>query len=574
MEFLKNIFLFCFRLFKKVSKKNLNLIEDTRDITYKQLLDQKIFNPTYIIRINILETKLKKYSPFTLMTYSILLFIIFIQLTKYLKKSYNILKNISIKQIKEYFILLVLKLPKYKSQLNKAKEDLRNELPKVFKNSTFEKIEFHDNQQDDFTIIQKLSQMSKGDEKTIKCGKLTGAVYCDNIKIQNIATEALKIYSYSNLLHADMYCAARFIESELIKIGLNLFNGKEDSCGMTTSGGTMSILTAMYVYIKRGRENGIENPEIVVPETVHAAFFKACEMFRAKLITIPIDPVTCQVNLSKLKNAIGKNTVCIAGSCPNFPHAIADDIEKLSDIALRYKIPLHVDCCLGGFLIAFYNKANIKIPKFDFTLPGITSISADLHKYGLCPKGISLLLFSKKEYRRYAYFIYPHFMGGSYITTSFDGSRTAGLIASSYAVLTYLGKNYYTNIAKRINQAVINTREFIKKECPKLKLLGEPYICGIAFYGDKIDYVYDYLHKKGWHTNFIMNPPGVSFIYTSANMENDKEFMKDLKEGYDKIQKGEFWELEPSTKVYGMSVPLPTSVATFAFDAYADALLD
>ena len=121
MEFLKNIFLFCFRLFKKVSKKNLNLIEDTRDITYKKLLDQKIFNPTYIIRINILETKLKKYSPFTLMTYSILLFIIFIQLTKYLKKSYNILKNISIKQIKEYFILLVLKLPKYKSQLNKAK---------------------------------------------------------------------------------------------------------------------------------------------------------------------------------------------------------------------------------------------------------------------------------------------------------------------------------------------------------------------------------------------------------------------------------------------------------------------
>ena len=574
MDNIKKCFLIFFRIFKRCSRKILNNVEGVYDIMNKKLSDNDVIPKNYITRVNDLELNLKAYSPFTIMTYTIILLILFKIIKKIIKKSYNIIQNISIKKIKEFFILLVLKLPKYKNELSKAKQEMKTILPKIFKNASFKKIEFRDNKQDEYSILQKLSQMSHSDDKMVNCGKLTGAVYCNDNKIHNIAGEAAKIYSYSNLLHADMYCSVRFIESQVIKIGLDLFNGKEDSCGMTTSGGTMSILTAMYVYIKRGRKNGIENPEIIVPITAHAAFNKACEMFRAKLITIPIDNVTCQVNINKVKNAISKNTVCIVGSCPNFPHTIADDIEKLSDLAIKYKIPLHVDCCLGGFLIAFYNKANIKIPKFDFILPGVTSISADLHKYGLCPKGISLLLFSKREYRRYAYFIFPHFMGGTYITTAFDGSRTGCLIASAYAVLTSLGKNYYTNIAKRINEAVIKTREFIKKQCPKIKILGEPFICGIAITGDKIEYIYDFLQKKGWHTNYIMNPVGVSFVFTSANMENDKQLMSDIKEAYDKIEKNDLWDLATSTKLYGMTVPLPESVASNTLDIYGDALLD
>ena len=574
MEYLKKSFLIIFRIFKRLSRKGLNLIENTHDLMYKNLSNLDFIPKKYFTRLNDLELNLKTYSPFTLMTYAIILLIIFQLTKKVIKKSYNFIQNISLKKIKDFFIILILKLPKYQNEILKAKQEMKIILPKIFKNNSYKKIEFHDNKQDEYSVLQKLSQMSRVDDKIINSGKLTGAVYCGDNKIQNIAGDAAKLYVYSNLLHADMYCSARFIESQVIKIGLDLFNGKEDSCGMTTSGGTMSILAAMYAYIKRGRNNGIENPEIIVPITAHAAFFKAAEIFRAKLITIPIDPITCQVNLSKVKSAISKNTVCIVGSCPNFPHTIADDIEKLSDLALKYKVPLHVDCCLGGFLIVFYNKANIKIPKYDFTLPGVTSISADLHKYGLCPKGISLLLFSKREYRRFAYFIYPHFMGGTYITTSFDGSRTGCLIASAYAVLTSLGKNYYTNIAKRIHEAVVKTRDFIKKECPKLKIFGEPFICGVAFKGDKIEYIYDYLQKKGWHTNYIMNPVGISFVFTSANMENDKEFMKDIKEVYDKIEKNELWELATSTKLYGMTVPLPESVASNTLDIYADALLD
>ena len=336
----------------------------------------------------------------------------------------------------------------------------------------------------------------------------------------------------------------------------------------------MSILTAMYAYIHRARENGIKKPEIICPDSAHAAFFKACYMFRAKCIKIPLDPKTYQIDLNKAKKAINKNTACIVGSCPNFPHSLMDDIEGLNEIALKYKIPLHVDCCLGGFLVAFYNRANIKIPKFDFTLPGVTSISADLHKYGLCPKGISLLMYSKHEYRKYNYFTYPHFMGGFYCTPGFDGSRTAGISAASYAVLTSLGKNYYINIAKRINKAVVKVKEVVRKECPLFKIIGDPFICGFAITGEKMDYLYDILDKKGWHLNMLINPLGVGFIFTSANMENDDELIKDIKEAHEKIKTNNLEELSKKTKLYGMSIPLPENIAKNALDALCDAILD
>jgi sphinganine-1-phosphate aldolase len=444
----------------------------------------------------------------------------------------------------------------------------------LFKQNKFKKIDFFDNGQDEYTILKKLENFAKSDEISSSCGKLTGTVYCKDDKINRIAARALEIFSYSNLLHPDLYCGARFIESQLIKIGLELFNGKEDSCGMTTSGGTMSILTAMYSYIHRARVNGIKKPEIICPLSVHAAFFKACSMFKAKCIKIPLDPLTYQVDLNKVKKAINKNTACIVGSCPNFPHSVMDNIEGLNEIAVKYKVPLHVDCCLGGFLVAFYSRANIKIPKFDFSLPGVTSISADLHKYGLCPKGISLLMYSKHEYRKYNYFTYPHFMGGFYCTPGFDGSRTAGISAASYAVLTSLGRNYYINVAKRINQAVLKVKEFVKKNCPLFKIIGDPFICGFAITGDKMDYLYDILAKKGWHVNMLIKPYGIGFIFTSANMENDAQLINDIKEAHEKISKNELEELSKMTKIYGMAIPLPESIAKKSLDALCDAILD
>ena len=383
------------------------------------------------------------------------------------------------------------------------------------------------------------------------------------------------MFLYANLLHTDLYTYARYMESELIKIGLELFNGGEDSCGLTTNGGSMSIINAVYAYATRARRNGVKKPELIIPTSAHAAFEKSCEMFNVKCIKIPLNRTDYKVNIRLVEKNISKNTICIVGSFPNFPHCVTDDIESLSKLAVKYKVPLHVDCCLGGFLIAFHERAGIlNTPRFDFRLPGVTSISADLHKYGLCPKGISLLLFSKHEYRRNIYFLFPHWQGGTYVTPSFEGSRTAALIASSYAILNSMGREFYAQNAKRIYDAVIKVKEFIKKECDIIEVIGDPSICGVSFTGKYIPFFYDLLCEKGFHVNYLYEPEAVGYIFTSANVGNVDIYIKSLKEAHDKIKKERPAKISDKAKLYGMGITLPLSVAKYALDVICDAALD
>ena len=163
----------------------------------------------------------------------------------------------------------------------------------------------------------------------------------------------------------------------------------------------------------------------------------------------------------------------------------------------KYKIPLHVDACLGGFLIAFYQAANVNFPKFDFRLPGVTSISADTHKYGLCPKGSSVLMYSDREYRKHQYFIYPHFMGGLYPSPGFEGSRSPVAAIAAYAIIIHLGKNRYVSQAKIISEAVKKIKTYIRKNLSELEVIGDPQICSVAITGKLSLAVYDKMNEIG-----------------------------------------------------------------------------
>ena len=554
-------------------KNILNLLENCHNKCYKLISSKNILNPIYFSKISSFEEQLKSYSPFTLIVFGlflVFLFFLFKKIFKKLKKLIHFFQN-----FKENIAILYCKLPGPKAQLTQARMQIKDEFKKMFKSSKFKKIEFHDNKQDYTKVLAKMEQNVSSDNTKAECGKLTGAVYCTNDQIRYIAAEAAKMFLYSNLLHTDLYTYGRYLESELIKIGVDLFNGGEDACGLTTSCGTMSLINAMYAYSQRARRMGIKKPELVVPITAHAGFDKACDLFLIKCIKIPLNKNDNKVNIKLVEKNITKNTICIVGSFPNFPHCVCDDIEALSKLAVKYKVPLHVDCCLGGFLVAFHERAGITTtPKFDFRLPGVTSISADLHKYGLCPKGISLLLFSNHEYRKNIYFIYPHWLGGTYITPSFEGSRTGGLVASSYAILTSMGKEFYAKNAKEIFDAVKKTREFINKECDLIHVMGEPFVCGVSFTGKYIPNFYDLMSEKGYNVNYLNNPEGISFIYTSSNVKNVDQYIKDLKEVHDKIKKEKPTKISDKAKLYGMSFQLPESVARNAMDVIADAILD
>ena len=568
METLTKLFSFS----KKAFKLGLDLLENCHTYFYSIMNSQNIIPKKYITKISLFEEQLKSYSSFTLICMSLLLIFLFnllkIFYSYFLKIVYFFIN------IKENLALLYIKLPGPKKQLSEAKMKIDAEFKKMF-SKKFKKIEFYDNKQDYTKILSKMEQNFSGDNTKIQSGKLTGSVYCLNDQIKYIAGEAAKMFLYSNLLHPDIYSYTRYIESELIKIGIQLFNGKKDACGITTNGGTMSIINAIYSYVNRGRKLGIKNPEIIISITAHCAFEKACEIFGVKCIKIPLDKKTYQINLSLVEKNISKNTICLVGSFPNFPHCISDDIEKLSKLGIKYNIPVHCDCCLGGFLVAFHERAGINdTPLFDFRLPGVTSISADLHKYGLCPKGISLLLFSKHEYRRNLFFIYPHWPGSTYITPSFEGSRTGALIAASFAILTSMGKEFYSNNALEIYNAVKKVKEFIKKNCDLIEVIGNPFICGVSFTGKYIPNFYDMITEKGFAVNYLNSPEGIGFIFTSANVKNADNYMKTLKEINDKLKIEKPQKCSEVAKLYGLSYNLPIGIATGAIESYPDIILD
>lgn len=561
-----------FSLSKKAFKLGLDSLENCHTYFYSIMNSQNIIPKKYITKISLFEEQLKSYSSFTLICMSLLLIFLFnlikIFYSYFLKIVYFFIN------IKENLALLYIKLPGPKKQLSEAKMKIDAEFKKMF-SKKFKKIEFYDNKQDYTKILSKMEQNFSGDNTKIQSGKLTGSVYCLNDQIRYIAGEATKIFLYSNLLHPDIYSYTRYIERELIKIGIQLFNGKKDACGITTNGGTMSIINAIYSYVNRGRKLGIKNPEIIISITAHCAFEKACEIFGVKCIKIPLDKKTYQINLSLVEKNISKNTICLVGSFPNFPHCVSDDIEKLSKLGIKYNIPVHCDCCLGGFLVAFHERAGINdTPLFDFRLPGVTSISADLHKYGLCPKGISLLLFSKHEYRRNLFFIYPHWPGSTYITPSFEGSRTGALIAASFAILTSMGKEFFSNNALEIYNAVKKVKEFIKKNCDLIEVIGNPFICGVSFTGKYIPNFYDMITEKGFAVNYLNSPEGIGFIFTSANVKNADNYMKTLKEINDKLKIEKPQKCSEVAKLYGLSYNLPIGIATGAIESYPDIILD
>ncbi|KAI5646486.1 pyridoxal-dependent decarboxylase conserved domain-containing protein [Phthorimaea operculella] len=211
-------------------------------------------------------------------------------------------------------------------------------------------------------------------------GSLSGAVYHVDQEIARVACEAYALTAYSNPLHADVFPGINKMEAEIVRFAIELFHGDDECCGTMTTGGTESIIMACKAFRDYAYEKGITNPQIIVPSTVHSAFDKAAQYLGLSVKTIPVKPDTMTVDVNAVRRAISRRTCLIVGSAPNFPYGTMDDINALSDLALEYDIPLHVDACLGGFVAAFMPQAGHPVPVFDFRLPGVASISADTHK--------------------------------------------------------------------------------------------------------------------------------------------------------------------------------------------------
>ena len=377
-------------------------------------------------------------------------------------------------------------------------------------------------------ILIELAAMAEEENTRWKNGRVSGTFYHADDAHREFLNRVAALFTHMNTIQFDL-CPSMFkMESEIISMTAKMLNGDRVSehnpenavCGTMTSGGTESILMAMKVYRDWAREEkGITKPEIIMPHTAHPAFDKAGEYFGIRIVHVPVSAPDFRVDPLAMEAEITPDTVAIVGSAGNYPYGLIDPLEALSDIALRHKIGFHVDGCLGGFILPWIEKLGYNVPVFDFRLPGLTSISADTHKFGYSLKGTSVVLYCNHKLRRYQYFNVPDWPGGSYASPTAAGSRSGGLTAAAWATMVYLGEEGYLECARRIMEVAEALKAGIK-EIPELTIIGEPTSI-ISFRSDEVDiyHVNDFMKNKGWRYNVLQLPPALHFCVTMPQTE-------------------------------------------------------
>lgn len=389
-------------------------------------------------------------------------------------------------------------------------------------------------------VLGQIKEMHALESKPWKGGKISGSFYHGDQDHYDFLNEAFSYYSQVNSIQRDVCPSLTKYEGEILAMTLDVFNGdavnkrnpKQKACGSLTTGGTDSIFQSVYAHREWGADKkNITQPEIVLPVSAHPAFYKAAHYLNMKAVTAKLDE-NHEADVADMESKITSNTVMIVGSAGNYGHGIVDPIEKLSELALKHDIGLHVDGCLGGFILAWAQPLGLDCPVFDFRLPGVTAISADTHKYGYALKGTSTVLFSNENLRRYQYHTEIDWPGGVYVSTGFNGSKSGGLFAATWAAMMHYGKEGYMNRAKKIFDVNLSLKNVVRA-IPELKLFGDSlFITAIGSDAFNIYHVNDFLKTKGWRMNGFQHPNGFHFCITGPQVTNPNivaDFERDLK---------------------------------------------
>ena len=368
-------------------------------------------------------------------------------------------------------------------------------------------------------LLRELAEMAEQEDAGWEAGKVSGSMYCGDRDHYAFMNQAFGMYAHMNALQRDVCPSSTRFEGEIIAMGLDLMHGAavtgSEPAGLVTSGGSGSILHAMLAYREHGRlHRGIDRPNVVKPETGHPAFDKACHLLGIELRRVPVDPATTQADVAAMAAAIDDSTVALIGSACNYGYGTIDPIAELSELALLRGVGLHVDGCLGGWILPFGEQLGYDIPAFDFRLPGVTTISADTHKYGYGFKGTSLLLFRDKAMRNDQYFFMTDWSGGKYCSPGIEGSRSSGLLAATWAGMATIGRDGYLRYAREIFETSYAMQEAVRAH-PELRLLGTPTFL-FAFTSDAFDvyHVNDALRARGWRMNGQQYPNAIHLCVT------------------------------------------------------------
>eukprot|EP01060_Flectonema_neradi_P030832 TRINITY_DN4553_c1_g1_i3.p1 TRINITY_DN4553_c1_g1~~TRINITY_DN4553_c1_g1_i3.p1 ORF type:complete len:547 (+),score=142.66 TRINITY_DN4553_c1_g1_i3:48-1643(+) len=423
-------------------------------------------------------------------------------------------------------------------------------------------------------ILKKADDLVSGKHGGFASGKKWGGIYYRNTQLSELQAAIWKKFSTTNSLYPMVFPVVRKFEAELVTMVTNMVHGK---VGLLTSGGTESIVIAMLAYREQGYKNGIAVPEIVCGVTAHPAVAKAAHYLRMKLVKVKVDPKTQKMTTALTSPAITRNTVCVFASAPTFSHGVVDPIVELAKLTKSKNVGLHVDNCLGGFLLSYLKKEGIYKEEFDFNVDGVTTMSVDVHKYGFASKGASCTIFRDPELRQLTYVTSTDGCEGLYVTPTIQGSRSGAVIAAAWSTVTFLGDSGYAKAARRLHSI---SEGYIKEleKYPELELLTHSDCAVIPIKSTSPDVnIYllaSILEKKGWNMFTGQNPPVMSVCVGEQHSEEViKEWSSDVKDALAMIKDNPGMKVEGAAAVYGVASTTPDELLKTIMCQFVDTTL-
>jgi sphinganine-1-phosphate aldolase len=357
-------------------------------------------------------------------------------------------------------------------------------------------------------------------------GRVAGLVYLGGDEIHDVALEAYTRFFSGNAMSLKAFPSLARFEREIIEMTGGLLHGG-DVVGNLTSGGSESILMGVKTARDRARAlwPHITAPEMVLPFSAHPAFNKAAHYFGLKAVRTSLGP-DHRVDLAAYAAAIGENTVLLVGSAPNYPFGMVDPIPQM---AAERDLSFHVDACVGGFFLPFAEKLGRRVPAWDFRNRGVTSISADLHKFGYAAKGASTILYRDADVAAYSGFQFEEWPSGVYRTPTMTGTRPGGAFAAAWAVLKYLGEEGYLDLARR-SYAFVEPLIAGITSIDGLRVHGQPDMTVLAYGSEQFDIyaVADGLEARGWFCYRERFPRGIHLMLSAGHEAIVDRYLADL----------------------------------------------
>ncbi len=399
----------------------------------------------------------------------------------------------------------------------------------------------------------------KSDDVRWQEGQLFGLIYEAGPEVEALVKEASALFLIENALNPNAFPSLVKMETEVVSNVISLSGGDDETVGNFTSGGTESIFMAIKAARDWARHTypRIKAPEMVVPITAHPAWNKAAHYLGLKINMTPVKG-DLRADVNAMKTAITPNTIILGGTAVTYPHGMVDPIEEIGALAEQKNLWLHVDACLGGLMLPFLKRLGYKIPSYDFSVPGVTSISADIHKYAYAPKGVSTVMYRNRDFRKFQIFAYADWSGGVYATPCLAGARSGGTMAAAWAVMHYLGEEGFMALAEKSKAATEKLIDGINA-IPQLYVIGDPDATVFAFGSDEIN-IYELaarMAENGWHMEAQQLPPSLHMTVSPVHLSVADKFLDDLRRITPEVPPADAQDLSQQAAMYAMLDTMP-----------------